>query len=352
MMHSMRSATAFAAAGQPSVVKLRRSPQDFRQYFALPVCNGSSDGQHFRIQTSSTRRSLLLELTATLAGPVLAVQLLLAPNGAASSGSNVIQDLEEQAFTFYSNRDFPATLHLLDDIIKEDPSNPRWYEMRAQVLVDNKDFTGAISDFNKALSQSSIDLTTYARLLAGRALAYEGLGQWEAALEDYTAALAQASAGGESPDPYIVNSRGNCYNSLGMWRLARSDYLDSANLFQQARGFRGRGGTTTQRLDGAVFAASNAALMLVQLGDVEGAVKEMERVARRAPGSADMRAALAALYWSQGRQQAAEDEWEFACDRITVGCVRYKDQEWLRTVRRWPPIMVDLMDQFVNIRST
>lgn len=39
--------------------------------------------------------------------------------------------------------------------------------------------------------------------------------------------------------------------------------------------------------------------MLVQLGDEPGAVVEMQRIARRAPGSADMRAALAALYWSQ-----------------------------------------------------
>ena len=50
---------------------------------------------------------------------------------------------------------------------------------------------------------------------------------------------------------------------------------------------------------GAVFAASNAALALAQLGDEGGATAEMQRVARRAPGSADMRAALAALYWSQ-----------------------------------------------------
>jgi len=48
-----------------------------------------------------------------------------------------------------------------------------------------------------------------------------------------------------------------------------------------------------------VFAASNAAIMLAQLGDERGAVAEMQRIARRAPGSADMRAALAALYWSQ-----------------------------------------------------
>lgn len=54
--------------------------------------------------------------------------------------------------------------------------------------------------------------------------------------------------------------------------------------------------------EGAVFAASNAALMLAELEEAPGAaVREMQRVARRAPGSADMRAALAALYWAQAR---------------------------------------------------
>ena len=51
-----------------------------------------------------------------------------------------------------------------------------------------------------------------------------------------------------------------------------------------------------------MFAASNAALMLAELEEAPGAaVREMQRVARRAPGSADMRAALAALYWAQAR---------------------------------------------------
>lgn len=50
---------------------------------------------------------------------------------------------------------------------------------------------------------------------------------------------------------------------------------------------------------GAVVAASNAALALVQLGDEPAAIKEMQKASRRAPGSADLRAALAALYWSQ-----------------------------------------------------
>lgn len=73
----------------------------------------------------------------------------------------------------------------------------------------------------------------------------------------------------------MINSIGNCYNSLGQYAEAREAYLVSSQLFQQAKGFRGRNGSTTPRLDGAIFAASNAALMLAQLGDVDGAISEV-----------------------------------------------------------------------------
>ena len=50
---------------------------------------------------------------------------------------------------------------------------------------------------------------------------------------------------------------------------------------------------------GAIVASSNAALALVQLGDEPAAIKEMQKASRRAPGSVDLRAALAGLYWAQ-----------------------------------------------------
>ena len=195
------------------------------------------------------------------------------------------------------------------------------------------------------------ELTTRARLFSGRALAYEGLAEWQAALDDYNTALQLAAAGGESPDPYVINSRGNCYNSLGQWAAAREDYLASAEVFQRAKGFRGRGGSTTQRLDGAIYASSNAALMLAQMGDEKGALQEMSRIARRAPGSADMRVALSALYWSNGKEEEAETQWQFACDNIAVGCSKYQDVDWLRRIRRWPPVMVEKLKDFLALRS-
>jgi tetratricopeptide (TPR) repeat protein len=141
------------------------------------------------------------------------------------------------------------------------------------------------------------------------------------------------------------------FGGKGEWKAAREDYLTSSALFQTAYGFR-RGRSMSPRLDGAVFAASNAALMLAQLGQTEDAVKEMQNVARRAPGSADMRAALAALYYARGDSAAAEGEWDFACSSITVGCSKFKDEDWLSRIRRWPPVMVRYMKDFLALEST
>lgn len=117
------------------------------------------------------------------------------------------------------------------------------------------------------------------------------------------------------------------------------------------QGFRGRNGSTTARLDGAIFSASNAALMLAQMGDEPGALAEIVRIARRAPGSADMRAAQAALFWASGQTEAAESAWNWACDAISVGCGKYQDADWLRRVRRWPPVMVARMQDFLRLQA-
>lgn len=77
-------------------------------------------------------------------------------------------------------------------------------------------------------AEAGAPLTSRARLLSGRALAYEGLSEWQLALSDYDSALQLAALGGESPDPYVINSRGNCYNSLHQWEAARADYLTAS----------------------------------------------------------------------------------------------------------------------------
>lgn len=43
---------------------------------------------------------------------------------------------------------------------------------------------------------------------------------------------------------------------------------------------------------------------------------------------------------AQGKEAAAESEWNFACDRISVGCTFYKDRDWLSRIRRQGPSLV------------
>ncbi|EIE21845.1 TPR-like protein [Coccomyxa subellipsoidea C-169] len=302
------------------------------------------------------RRDLIL-------GSVLAVTsanlLRTADAQAAISAAPDLREIEEAAREAYAKRDFRTTLELVDELVAAQPSAARWHEMRAAVRVDGKQFESALTDFNQAINatpgccvSAADSLVERARLLAGRALAYEGLAQWEAALGDYNTALDLARQGGQYPDPYVLNSRGNVQASLARWKEARQDYLKSAAGFQKAAGFRDSSGSSALRLDDAVVAASNAALALVQLGDEPAAILEMRKALRRAPGSADLRAALAALYWSQGNEAAAESEWNFACERISVGCSKYQDKDWLSRIRRWPSSMVDRMTSFLALASS
>jgi tetratricopeptide (TPR) repeat protein len=105
--------------------------------------------------------------------------------------------LQEAAFAAYANRDFRAATDALTAILQRDGANPRWWEMRAQVLVDGKNFEAALSDFQATLQRlPESELTARARIIAGRALAHEGLSQWEEALQDYSNAMELAHQGG------------------------------------------------------------------------------------------------------------------------------------------------------------
>ena len=73
---------------------------------------------------------------------------------------------------------------------------------------------------------------------------------------------------------------------------------------------------------------------------------------RRFPGSVDMRAAAAALAWASGDAAAAEESWNYACDRITTSCARFRDAAWVRDVRRWPPAPAAALADFLARRQS
>lgn len=258
-------------------------------------------------------------------------------------------DLQVQAIQAYRERNLPEALRLFDAIVDLDPENPVWYERRGQVHLDLKQFREAIADFDTAQARSPDNYISLG-LLGNRGLASEGLSLWKDAIRDYTQAIELGESIG-AQEPYILNSRGNCYASIGEYQTALDDFARSAEVFRKI-----------SSISGTIYALSNAALMHAQLGNDDVAIREMKTVARRAPGSIDMRAALAAMYWSRGDEETAEEYWSWACTKINSGqmtengpvldgCALYRNMDWLGRIRRWPPVMVSKMEAFINLRS-
>jgi predicted Zn-dependent protease len=89
---------------------------------------------------------------------------------------------------------------------------------------------------------------------------------------------------------------------------------------------------------------ANQALALYQMGEVDHSLQALKQIARHYPRFPDVRAALAAALWAQGKQGEAESHWVAA-----VGMdQRYQDVTWVSQQRRWPPAMVTALAQFLQ----
>ena len=112
-----------------------------------------------------------------------------------------------------------------------------WYERRGQVYVDRKRFNDALVDFAVAEKRAPENYVSLG-LLANRGLTYEGLSQWQEAEREYSRALSVAENLGFSA-PYLLNSRGNVYGSLGQYAAAADDFDAASRVFQTERNLAG-----------------------------------------------------------------------------------------------------------------
>eukprot|EP00887_Chlorella_sp_A99_P005292 scaffold1.g5292.t1 len=149
-----------------------------------------------------------------------------------------------------------------------------------------------------------------------RGVALEALGRWDEAVADYQA------------DP-------SAWNNIGNSRAGQGDWAEAARCY-------GRAAALAPAFS---FAAANEALALYQLGQDNMAIKQMRTLLRRYPEFPDVRAALAAALWEAGLQAEAETEWQRVDDP------RYRDVQWLRRDRRWPPRLVGDLQALLLIRD-
>mmetsp|Transcript_25049 Transcript_25049/g.82072 ORF Transcript_25049/g.82072 Transcript_25049/m.82072 type:complete len:346 (+) Transcript_25049:947-1984(+) len=306
------------------------------------ACAGASDGD-----TSFVRRQILS------AGAAAVVVGLVGTAHASETppprGAGTVEQLEVLAKRAYEARDLENADTFLSRIIALEPNEAVWRERRAQVRVDLKRFEAALVDFDDAQRRRPPEYRSLG-LLANRGLANEGLARWQEAVDDYSESIRLAREIG-AEQPYVYNSRGNSLASLGRYEEALSDYEAARAVFQRSH-----------NLSGSIYAQSNKGLMLVQVGREEEGERELRSVMRRAPGSIDTRAALAAIAYARGDLIEAEELWNWACTAINSGqlrengpvldgCALYRDPDWLGRIRRWPPIMVSRLGAFLNLQG-
>lgn len=195
----------------------------------------------------------------------------------------------------------------------------------------------------------------YPDALVRRALAKEELKQWAGAVEDYTRAInlwrpppgtpdiplrgnaRPAEGNGLGVNPLVLNFRGNALSQIGKYEEALVDYQEATDIFLADGEFRQ-----------ASLSRANEALALYGADRQDEAVQTMQSVIRKDPGVTDMHVALASVYWGEGKVGRAEDEWQFACEKIDTGCQQYKDLTWVSQIRRWPPTLVEALRRFLG----
>jgi tetratricopeptide (TPR) repeat protein len=229
-------------------------------------------------------------------------------------------ELTDKAFVATDKGDFATAEQYWTEILAKFPENPAIWSNRGNSRVSQNKLSAALEDYNKAIELAPNVTDPY----LNRGAALEGLGRWEEAIADYNHVLEL-----DPKDAMAYNNRGNATAGLGKWEAAIADYQKATEI---APNF--------------AFARGNYALALYESGRIDIAIREMKNIVRKYPKFADMRAALTAAYWVGGKKGEAESNWVAAYGLDT----RYKDINWVKNIRRWPPSLIAALDKFLHLQ--
>ncbi len=229
------------------------------------------------------------------------------------------EKIAKKAFIAAQRGDFARAETYWTELVDKFPENPAAWSNRGSVRIGQYKLTEAIADFDRSIEIAP----EYPDAYLNRGIAYEGKRLWSQAISDYNQVLAISPQ-----DPVALNNRGNAKAGQLKWQEALDDYQQAADLaptFPMARG--------------------NASLIQYQIGDRAEAIRNMRNLVRKYPMYSDMRAALAAALWVEGKQGEAESNWVAAVGLDN----RYQDLDWIENIRRWPPLMVQALSRFLNL---
>ncbi|MEM6612732.1 MAG: tetratricopeptide repeat protein [Cyanobacteria bacterium P01_C01_bin.72] len=247
-------------------------------------------------------------------------------NAASTPNSSTIEQqlsqgekIAKKAFRAAQQGDFAQAEAYWTTLVEQFPENPAVWSNRGNVRIGQYKLAEAIADFDRSIEIAP----EYPDAYLNRGIAYEGQKKWSQAIADYNHVLSITP-----DDPVALNNRGNARAGQQKWQDALDDYQEAAELaptFPMARG--------------------NASLIQYQLGDRSEAIRNMRNLVRKYPMYSDMRAALAATLWVEGKQGEAESNWVAAIGLDN----RYQDLDWIENIRRWPPSMISALSRFLNL---
>ncbi|MEM9087155.1 MAG: tetratricopeptide repeat protein [Cyanobacteria bacterium P01_F01_bin.53] len=251
--------------------------------------------------------------------PLVATAQKTLTQGMSAAEIKTISDLRETAFEATRAGQFDLAELQWTALIEKLPEEGAVWSNRGSVRVRLNDLDGAMADYTQAIQLAPNEPDPY----LNRGAVWEAMGQWDKAIKDYNRVLQL-----NPDDPAAYNNRGNAEAGAGDWELAIADYQASITL--QPSFSLGYG---------------NYALALYQTGETDRAIQIMKSLVRKYPSFTDMRAALTAALWVQGKGGEAESNWV-----AVVGLdSRYKDLNWVQNVRRWPPKMVNALESFLTL---
>jgi tetratricopeptide (TPR) repeat protein len=234
--------------------------------------------------------------------------------------------LQDAAFDFTNAGDFASAERYWDRLIAMNDQNAAAYSNRGNCRTSQGLFREAVADFDRAIALAPAEPDCH----LGKGVALEGLRDFRGALDEYAAANERSIARYGAPDAVAINNRGNALGALGEWQAAAESFDRAASMSREN-----------------VFARANEAYALYEVGRREEGVEIMESLLRRYPTFCDVRAALVAVYRREAKRDEAENYW------LTVLSedVWYKERDWVRDIRRWPPALQRELDNFRSLRA-
>lgn len=206
------------------------------------------------------------------------------------------------------------------DLIDEFPTNPALWSNRGNTRASLNEFDAALEDLNEAVRLAPDEVDPY----FNRGAILEQKQQFEAAIQDYNKAIEL-----DPNEAIAYHNRGNAEGSLGNWEQAVKDYQKATELDPRF-----------------TWAAESYALALYQIGDEQQGLTRLKSLVRKYPMFADARVALTAMLWGNKQFGEAESNWVSAAGLDK----RYKDLDWIRNIRRFPPKVADQLEAFLTLK--